>query len=312
MLNIMMFQRQNGQVLLIVILVIITASTIGLSLASRSIVSLRNSSEEAESQEALAAAEAGVEQAIQGIDLKVGKGPIVEIPSNSSSYTTEVVLIDSSNFLLNAGNAIPENEGIDIWFAKHNPASGDIEFPTISMTNPQNFLHLYWGSASEECGTSNAPAAIQAIVVSRGLSPPNEIKSYRYAYDGCTGIDSRQSENKLTPADSGNFSRDYDGDGKTDITFKYRTPEGGSGDLGKDIKDIVFMRITPLYKDTVIGFSACDSKDTPGSCTKLPSQGYVVSSTGISGLVNRKITVFKGYPQIYLPYISYGLFVGED
>lgn len=301
----MIFQKEKGQILLIVILVVITASTIGLSLASRSIISLRNSSEEAESQEALAAAEAGVEQAIQGIDLKEGKEKI-DIPSNSSSYTTEVVLIDDYRFLLNAGNAIPENEGIDIWFAKHNPSSGDIEFPTaISMNGAQNFLHLYWGSAEEICGTSTAPAAIQAIVVTTG-------KTYRYAYDSCSGIDSRQSENKLIPADSGNFSRDYDGDGKTDITFKYRTPEGGSGDLGKDIKNIVFMRITPLYQDTVIGFSACDSKDTSGSCTKLPSQGYVVSSTGTSGLINQKITVFKGYPQIYLPYISHGLFVGED
>lgn len=306
MLNIMMFQRQNGQVLLIVILVIITASTIGLSLASRSIVSLRNSSEEAESQEALAAAEAGVEQAIQGIDLEEGK-ETVSIPSNSSSYTTEVVLIDKSNFLLNAGNAIPKDEGIDVWLAKHNPSSGDIEFPTaISMNGAHNFLHLYWGSAGEICDTSTAPAAIQAIVVTTG-------KTYRYAYDGCSEKDGRQSENKLIPADPGSFPKDYDSDGKTDITFKYRTPQTGTGsDLGKSIDNIVFMRITPLYKDAVIGFSACDHAGTPGSCTKLPSQGYVVSSTGISGLVNRKITVFKGYPQIYLPYVSYGLFVGED
>ena len=304
---------QNGQILLIVILVIITASTIGLSLALRSITSLRSASEVAESQKALAAAEAGVERAMQGSILPTGT-QIINIPTNKSKSETKiagVTEIDESNFLLNGGNAVPKNEGIDVWFVRHDSATGEPDYSTvISMTPPKNFLHLYWGSLAETCGTSTAPAAIQAIVVTRDTTVPNAIKTYRYAYDRCSGLGSRQEENNLVLADSGSYPKDYDKDGQTDITFVNRTPQGGSKDLANGVENIVFMRVIPLYKDTVIGLSSCNHGG--GNCTVLPSQGYVVSSTGTSGLVSRKISVFKGYPQTHLPYISYGLFVAED
>ena len=66
------FEKQKGQVLLIVVLVMIVALTVGLSLISRSITNLRTSTEEAESQKALAAAEAGIEQALEsGQDIQL-------------------------------------------------------------------------------------------------------------------------------------------------------------------------------------------------------------------------------------------------
>src|SRR5690242_8662448 len=56
---------EAGQALLIVVLVMVIALTVGLSLASRSITNLRNSTDEANSQAAFSAAEAGVEQAVK-------------------------------------------------------------------------------------------------------------------------------------------------------------------------------------------------------------------------------------------------------
>lgn len=297
--------RQSGQILLIVILVIITASTIGLSLASRSIMSLRNSSEEAESQEALAAAEAGVERAMQGSILPIGTQHM-DIPSNKSKSETivaEVTENNKSKFLLNGGNAVPKSEGIDVWFVEHDPSTGEPDYSTAMSIN---FLQLYWGSSTEACGTSAAPAAIQAIVVSKNKAT-GLVNSYRYVYDSCTvaptGIPSRQSENnftKLSSADTGSFTIDG-------VEFKNKTPVN---DLAKGINDVIFIRVVPLYKDTIIGISSCN----PGgvSCKDLPSQGYVVTSTGTSGLTSKKISVFKGYPQVFLPYISYGFLAAED
>lgn len=287
-------QREKGQILLIVILVIIVASTIGLSLASRSITSLRTSTEEAESQKALSAAEAGIERAIQGlVPIAVGDNL-----SNNSSYSTQFTQVQSSSFLINGGNIIPKDEGADVWLVGHN-ADGT---PDYSSVLSPNFLHLYWGSTSEVCGTPTAPAVVQAIVISRNKTT-GEIKSYRYAYDSCP---SRTSENNFTPADSGSFTVP----GITGVTFGNRTPENGSSNnLAKGVTDIVLMRVIPLYKDAVIGIYACDRAGN--NCTSLPSQGYIISSTGISGSANRKITVFKGYPQTYLPYLSYGLFVAN-
>lgn len=283
-------QREKGQILLIVILVIIIASTIGLSLASRSIISLRTSTEEAESQKALSAAEAGIERTIQGlVPIAVG-----DSLSNNSSYSTQFTEVQGSSFLINGGNIIPKDEGADVWLVGHNP-DGTLDYS--SVLSPK-FFTLYWGLPSEVCSTPTAPAAIQVIVISRNKIT-GEIKSHRYAYDSCS---SRRSENNFKLGDSGSF--DLAG-----VTFGNRTPDvGANADLAEN-SDIVFMRVIPLYKDAVIGVSSCNHGGN--NCEAMPSQGYIISSTGISGSANRKITVFKGYPQTYLPYLSYGLFVAN-
>lgn len=277
---------EAGQVLLIVILVIIVASTVGLSLASRTITSLRSSTEEAESQKALSAAEAGIERTIQG-SIPIG---VEDNLSNNSNYATTVDQVNSSSFLINGGNVIPKDEGTDVWFIKHNP-DGSLDYSDYSTTSP-NFLNLYWGFSSDGC----SDAAIQTVIITRAQSPPYEIKSYRYAYDACSA---RKSENNFTSAGHEELAIN-------EVTFKYRTP---LNDLAKNIQNIILMRVTPIYKDAVIGIYACNNGGN--NCTSLPSQGYVINSTGTSGQANRKITVFKGYPQTYLPYLSYGLFVAN-
>jgi len=283
---------EAGQILLIVILVIIIVSTIGLSLASRTITSLRTSTEEAESQKALAAAEAGIERAIQGSIPIAVQG---ENPSNNSSYFTQFTQVQSSSFLINGGNVIPKDEGADVWFVNHDSGNN----PIYSEAKSANFINLYWGSTSEVCGTSTAPAAIQAIVVSRDKTS-GVINSHRYVYDSCP---SRRSGNNFTQADSGSYALT----GIPGVTFTNRTAP--QNDLAKNVSNIVFIRVVPIYKDATVGISACSYAEE--SCTSLPTQGYVISSTGISGQANRKLTVFKGYPQTYLPYLSYGLFVAN-
>lgn len=283
-------EQQKGQILLVVILIIIVASTVGLSIASRTITSLRTSTEEAESQKALAAAEAGIERAIQGSIPVAVEG---NNPSNNSSYSTSFTQIQSSSFLVNGGNLIPKDEGSDIWLANH-AADGSIDYS--SALSPQ-FLNLYWGATSEVCGTPSAPAAIQAIAITRNRNT-GEIRSNRYAYDSCS---TRVAGNNFTLSESGSFTVN----GISGVTFGNRTPDNH---LGR-VNDLIFIRVIPIYKDTVVGLYACNHGGN--NCTQLPSQGYVISSTGVSGAANRKITVFKGYPQIYLPYLSYGLFVAN-
>ena len=155
-------KKQSGQILLIVVLVIVVASTIGLSLASRSITSLKTSTEEAESQKALAAAEAGIERAIQGNVLSPGLNVLYSNDlGNKSSYSVDITGgIQNSTFLVNGGNKIQKDEGADIWFVEHNP-DGSLDYSTVK--NP-NFVNLYWGSTTESCSNqANMPAAIEAI-----------------------------------------------------------------------------------------------------------------------------------------------------
>jgi Tfp pilus assembly protein PilX len=294
--------KQAGQILLIVILVVIVASTIGLSLASRSITNLRSSTEEAESQKALNAAEAGIERTIQSNVLPTGIYIKGSNSSNNTTYTTHVEQVQNSSFSINGGIKIPKDEGADVWFVNHD-SNGNPDYSSAVTFN--NYLHLYWGSPTETCGTANSPAAIQAIVITRN-SGTSEIKSYRYAYDSCS------RGNNFTTSESGNFTATEHK--ITGVSYGNRTPEiGDSKDLAKNISDInnriILIRVVPIYKDSVIGVYACSRAGA--NCTVLPLQGYRIDSTGISGEANRKIRVFKGWPEAYLPYLSYGLFVAN-
>lgn len=277
---------ERGQVLLIVILVIIVSLTIGLSLASRGITNLRTSTEEADSQKSLAAAEAGIEKALQNTVPNSGNFNL------STTYETTVVPQGGDTFLVNGGSLVTQNEGADIWLAEHNP-DGSINYATVLSPI---FFHLYWGAPSEvACDSTDSskwPAAIEAIVVS-GTSSTN-ITTTRYAYDYCSRGNNFFLPNLGTSANP------------ILANFRIRTPESGGVDQIK-ITNGIFVRVNPIYKSTVIGVSACSYAG--GSCTILPSQGFQITSTGTTGTVNRKLNVFKGYQQIFLPYMSYGLFV---
>ena len=288
---------QTGQVLLIVILVIIVTLTIGLSLASRTLTSLRTSTEEADSQKALAAAEAGIEKALQ--DTVANSGFF-----GSTSYDTVVVeQANKSTFLLNGGSLITQGEGADVWFAEHNP-DGTVNFANTPGRNPP-FFHLFWGAPNEEncdlLDSSKWPAAIEVIVVS-GTSE-TAVSSTRHVFDLCDG--------NSVPQNRGN---DFEGaeliSGGIVLapgmpTFMIRTP--GSGNTLISGGNLIFMRVVPIYKGTVIGIRACNNGGA--NCTDLPSQGFEISSTGTTTKASRKITVFKGHKQSFLPYISYVLFV---
>lgn len=292
----MVFEKQAGQVLLIVVVAFLVLSIVGFSLASRIITSQKTSTEEAESQKALAAAEAGIERAIQG-NAPVGSPPdangiSIGVGGNlgsNTNYATQFREVNGSDFLIYGGNAVEKDEGADVWFVNHDgDGNPDYSSPTIPTS-----LSLYWGSSSDgtdgECSDSTAPAAIQVIVVTRAPTPPNEIKSYRYVYDSCRS----QRQNNFADAANGDFSLNG-------VTFKHKTP---TDNFAGSITNIVLMRVIPIYKKAVIGIRA-----DPG----LPNQGYRIDSTGTSGQANRKVRVFKGWPQTYLPYLSYGLFVAKD
>jgi len=263
---------EAGQVLLIVVLVVIVASTIGLSLASRSITSLRTSTEEAESQKALAAAEAGIERTMQVL---VPVGVQETNQGNNAAYATEVSEVDGLTFLMNGGALIPKDEGADLWLSTY---SSD---PASNFGAPlwEGDLTVYWGESATACENP----AIEIIIISGLKSDP---ESKKYVYDPCP---ERQTENHFSaPSDVVETI--------TGKTFLHGATISG-------VSSGLIARIIPIYGNASVGIKGDSS---------LPLQGYKIDSTGTAGQANRKITVFKGYPQTYLPFLSYGLFVAAD
>jgi hypothetical protein len=264
-------RNQNGQALLIVVLVMVVALTVGLSIASKSITSFRSSTEQASSQKALSAAEAGIEQALK---TNVSIGVDSPIKLGDANYQTTVNQVDGTTFLLDGGNPVMQSSGIDLWlttYPKDNPND-----PTKFYQPPYypGSFSVYWGDSSGECNN----AALEVVLMSGSKNSP--IMS-RYAFDPCPD---RQGNNHFTTPDSGTTVAGR--------TFAYRATITATNGL--------IARIVPLYYSAIIGIIGTDA---------FPSQGTVITSVGSSGTSERRVNVYQGYPELPVEYYLYNLFL---
>lgn len=256
--------EEKGQALLIVVLVMVISLTVGLSIASKSITSLRTSTEEANSQKALAAAEAGIEQALKS-NVPIADGSF----ANKTTYSTSVTPLLGTSFLLNAGNSILQDDGIDIWLSDYSPDS------SLIYRNPwSGDLTITWGTNSNGCSN----AALEIAVITGSKASPILT---RYSLDPCIARSNVNSFD-FAPVVTRSIS------GKT--LYHQKTISVSSG---------LIARVIPFYANAIIGVVGSPA---------LPSQGSVVTSTGTSGETQRRVNVFQGYPEIPSEYFPYNLF----
>ncbi|MBI3984617.1 MAG: hypothetical protein HY344_01555 [Candidatus Levybacteria bacterium] len=215
-------QSQKGQALLIVVLVMVIALTVTLSIVSRSVVNLRTSVEQSESQKALAAAEAGVEQAIKN-NASIG----VDTPASFGNTTYTATISDvlaSSSFLLNGGIAVTKSEGSSIWLSTYNEAN-----PWSDSWSGN--LDIYWGDPG---AADSANAALEIVLLSGPDKNSATVTRYAVDPDGTR----RTSNNFANVAQTGNFNV-----GGKSLKYRY-TISVVSGFL---------VRVTPVYTSSYIG-----------------------------------------------------------
>jgi hypothetical protein len=255
--------RQEGQVLLIVVLTMIVTLTVGLSVASRTITNLKISSQNEESQKAFQAAEAGIEQA-----LRTGSATLESTFENQATYGTEIEEQAQQAIALNGGLPVDQARGIDIWLAEYN------EDPALSFQSPWTGLYrLFWGEEGQSCSETSGekvPAALEVIILSGDINNPTVTK---HLYDPCRRIPHR-SANTVTGT--------YEEDGEDYI---YRVTAPG------DVENGFVMKVIPIFNSARIAVRAHTNPP-------LPSQGKLITSTGSSGDTERKIQYFQSYPQI--------------
>ncbi len=267
--------KQKGQILLIVVLIMVVSLTVGLSVISRSITNLKISTEEADSAKALSAAEAGIQRQLQS------STGLSSTFSNNTSYTTDIAAVGGTSILLNGGNLVPQDEGVDLWLVPHNGNNPDYTKPW-SPSGPSN-LTIYWGNTSGNCNNpNNVPAALEIIVIS-GTQTSQTLT--RYAYDPC-----------ITRANSNRFSSTSGSGTAGGKSFPYSATISVTSGL--------IARVIPIYTNTYIGASS--------TTTAFYSQGSMISSIGTSGtsgnIVTRKVNVFQSFPQLPAEYFTYGIF----
>lgn len=308
---------EKGQSLLIVVLVMVVALTVGLSVASRSITNLRIASEEQNSQAAFSAAEAGIEKALQISQT----GNVITDQSIGTNITIKKTVVTpvggGKEFLVNNGNPVAEDDGADIWLINHN-SDGSLDFSSgwQSLSGDKK-ITIFWGSASDAdvCSNDasiNTAAAIEVIVLSGTQVLP---VTTRYTAEPCDSSPNRRFLNNFDPVEG----REGFLVGGSDKKFSYRMHiDINSVVSGKPNKGIL-VRIIPLYANTRIAVRGCNWNVALASenCIAFPLQGKQIESTGNAGDSRstqptvRKITYYQGYPKLPSEFFQYVLFSSQ-
>jgi len=271
--------KQDGQILLVVILATVVALTVGLSAITRTVTNTRLSTEEANSQKALSAAEAGIEQLLSDPDVSLNP----ETPlSNDATFTAGSIEVLGSDFHLNDGGVILKDDGADIWLT----SSPDFTAPGWpGPPGSTGTLTVYW------TGEASCPdvAAIEIIVLEGNRLDPTMT---RYTADSCGrgNFDSVAASSYSLPSDP---DKNYQFSKSFDITSN----AGGDGGY--------IVRLIPLYQDTEMGVSVDAGPD-------LPVQGHVIESVGTSGDTKRKLRVFRANPRLPIEFFPYNVFLPEE
>lgn len=253
-------ESQRGQALLIVVLIMVIALTIGLSVASRTVINLKLASDEESSQKAFFAAEAGVEQALktnQPVTIAQSLG------NNSQIGQVSIQSVTGNSVLFNNGLTIPKDDGIELWLTNYSPTPTNLYTPPYWNGN----VTFYWGTSVGSC----TDAALEILIITSSKTSPSLT---RYAYDPCIG---RRSGNNFTAAGAGGSIN-----GKN---FPYATSS-------ISITNGVYARVVPLYAGTQIGAVAGSGS------SNFPPQGQVITALGSAGSTKRKISYFQGYESL--------------
>lgn len=267
---------QSGQILLVVVLAAVISLTVGLSVASRVITNTKTTTDEANSQKALSAAEAGIEQQLKSPVVNAVPTPITF--GNGSSVVAKNTQLVSSQLLINGGNSINKDDGVDIWLST---------YPNYTSPQFSGNIKLYWTDNNTNASYCSQNAAIEVVVLS-GVSKASPTVQ-RYAYDPtCSGTrndgfsDSSTNTNKQ-------ISR---------ITFNHFAVI--------PVTNGYIARAIPLYASSKF---AVEGYESDGAAKTLPSQGYLIESTGTASNTTRTLRVFQGYPKLPTEYFPFTLFL---
>jgi hypothetical protein len=211
---------EKGQALLVIVLIMVVALTVGLSIATRSITNSRVSKEEDDSQRAFSAAEAGVEQLLKSQENEIPENFIAQ---TSTKYSARVITQPSTELLFNNGNLVQKDIGVDLWMSDYpdylNPLTGT--------------YRIYWGEEDGCRGNPQTAAAIEVVVLfGPSKSDPH---TTHFVFDPCPARRAQNNFGVPNTVDVTLLGRD----------FKYNA--------NFSVTDGYIARIIPLYSSTRIG-----------------------------------------------------------
>lgn len=297
--------KQSGQTILILILVMTVALSIGLSIVQKSLVDVSTASKVEQSSRAFSAAEAGIEKALGGAANCQNCQTFTDTRSEITEITGGIGLIPK----------VPITGGASIG---QDPQQAALEFPPLakedvsqvwladytSTDNPppafytQNSLDIYWGT-SGITDLANKPAIeVKVIYYASGIYQTKSFyldsNSSRAATNGFTDASSNCS-------DSLSFITTTSGSNRQ---FYCKSTITGLNPI------LMLMRIRLLYSSTSQPF-AVQAVDTCGKECSIPPQARRITATGASGETQRKVNVFQ-LNKVVPSYFDYAIFSAGD
>ncbi|OGG11489.1 hypothetical protein A2Z00_03520 [Candidatus Gottesmanbacteria bacterium RBG_13_45_10] len=261
--------KQSGQVVLITLLVLTIATTVALSLISRTTTDTSITNQVEESSRAFSAAEAGIEEA-----LKIGVGtslPTAIIGSPDVSYSVSMASIGGAAGAYQFPRKTLKDTTETVWLVDHQ-SSGALAEP-LSPTYVSPSIDICWSSES------TTPALVVTVLYRE--SSDGSYRILKGAYDPNS---SRTSANKFSAptASTGGCSGTTNTTYRETFTFNALNP---SVDPATDT--LIALRLRPIYSDATLAVNAVMA---------LPLQGNRIESTGSTQTgTNRKIVVFQEY-----------------
>jgi len=258
--------RRSGQALIIILLVMAVSLTLGVSVASRSISTLRQVTFSAQSAQSLAFAEAGAEEALKCLDDGSCAAPFdpaaVDLDGDGSNDFDYAITVLGASATFDGLPPLERDSTIEVSLLSY-PADTSIS--------------VYWVDRSSS-GEMGADSGMElSILYCDDDGPTCTTGNYmmqRTAYDTIAG-----RANGIPKVALGSYNING-------TTYGYRatvTPPGG--------KYPAALRLRVLYAQEAVSVAV----QAPGGAV-LPAQGQKIESSGFSGEVIRKVEVVRTNP----------------
>lgn len=291
---------QNGQIVLILLLVMTVALAIGLSLVQRSITDISTSTKLEQSSRAFSAAEAGIEKALGG-----GGSTTVTLENNSTANVTDSGLLPAENQALEYP-PLGKEEIAHVWLADPN---ADFKSSGGGKYYDQPSLDVYWGlPGSSTLGDGEKPA-LEVTVLFK--DQPGTYQTKKFYLDP---VLQRTATNGFQPPDGSLFVCSG-ALPKINTIFSVGILQDRQfyckANLAGLSPTLILLRARLLYSNSAHPFAvvpksnnACSSSQVKCS---LPKQVSIVLSKGTSGNTQRTIQLFK-IDKVVPFYLDYAIF----
>lgn len=280
-----MKNRNKGQALVIVLLILGVVLTVGLSVVSQAVNDVRLSEREEEASRAFSAAETGVERAL------IAPQPTgTQTVGNATYQVTSKTLAGGSEFLF--PNDYVSGDTATLYLVGHN-ADGSLD-TACTGTDPCYFgpeVTVCWGSDNTNSGLPTTPALEASVLYL-------ESGTYKLSRQVIDPFVARRASNGFGANSGGGCTVG----GKT-MEFSHNVNFANLGVAGKT----VLMRLKLHYNYSVGTGDIPHPIGAVASSGVFPSQGVVVESIGTFGDATQKVQVTQLHPDAP-PIFDYALY----